>query len=260
MPQAVEPEAFDAQSQRLQLSATITRARELGLHRDAAGFGFSTKDTELRRRLWALICVLDVGYTEYLGYETLIGADTYNTMLPVGVHDEDLDKMEGNEAGKTMPQETAFTPQQEIRQAQQGQVSVSPMVFALIRTEIARLQVSLTSISYHANDALPFHSRVTRSGLRAPADKIAWIEQTERRLKSVYALDRVETSNPLHQLASEYASLSLAKATFMVRVMEWREEYSTMGMGRKETETTRYVACTSSALATSNCLVQSRKT
>jgi hypothetical protein len=237
--QAIDPESFDVQTQWIQLNMAISRAREIGLHRDSSKFGFPPQEIEIRRRIWAQLCGLDVRYAEHLGREPAILADSYDTILPLSIDDEELSDIEEHEAASRGGQEIEFKSHQEVQYAQERQSPFSPMTFSLVGFEIARLQASLVSTRYHSRDAIISDLRNQRGGFRPATDKLHWIEQVEQRLQTVYGLDGIDISNPLQYLVSEFATLSITKATFMTRVMEWREEYNVMSVRRKETETTK---------------------
>ena len=83
------------------LSLPIRLARALELHREggwsssAAGRrsgrrGRSVYETELRRRLWWMLVVLDVRAVEDRGMEPAIPRGSYDTRLPLNVNDEDF--------------------------------------------------------------------------------------------------------------------------------------------------------------------------
>lgn len=230
------------QTHSLHLNVAISRARELGLHRESSTFGFPAQEIEIRRRIWAQLCVLDARYAEHLGREPQICSDTYDTNLPLSIDDEDLSDIQEQEAASRSGHETNFKSHQEVQYAQERQSPFSPMTFSLVGTEIARLQASLLSTRHYARDAVVLDVRNPRSGIRRSSDKIHWVEQVDQRLRIVYGLEGIDISNPLQYLISEFAFLSIAKSTLMIRVMEWREEFNSMSMRRKQTETTKYVS------------------
>ncbi|KAI9789022.1 MAG: hypothetical protein M1833_002774 [Piccolia ochrophora] len=68
----------------------IRIANALGLHRDGDSFGLSPFETEMRRRLWGHICVLDIRAAEDYGTDSSITATSYDTKLPLNINDSDL--------------------------------------------------------------------------------------------------------------------------------------------------------------------------
>jgi len=96
----------------------------LGLHRDGAKLGLSPFDTEMRRRLWWGLCVLDVRAAEDYGSERAIQAHSFDTKLPLNINDADLSP-------------DATEPPEE-------RVGVSEMTFCLIRFEVCKVARYLT--------------------------------------------------------------------------------------------------------------------
>lgn len=244
--QAVEPESFDVQSQCLQLAATISRARMLGVHRDGSNFDLGPIEIELRRRIWAQLCILDIRYAELLCREPIITSESYDTGLPLSIDDRDLADIEAHEAVARRGQETNFKSHQEVESAQERHSPFSPMSFTLVGAENARLVNRLIAVRYPARDVAfngisgsPRGNQTVRSTHRTPSDKFHWVGKVDHRFQTVYGLSNVEASNPMQVLVSEVASISIAKAAFAIRVMEWKEDYSTMSERRKESDTTK---------------------
>ncbi|RHZ53569.1 Zn(II)2Cys6 transcription factor [Aspergillus thermomutatus] len=65
-------------------------AKAMGLHRDGAAFGLRPLETELRRRLWWHICLLDIRSSEYHGCEPIVRESMFDTRLPLNINDGDL--------------------------------------------------------------------------------------------------------------------------------------------------------------------------
>lgn len=65
-------------------------ARAMGIHRDGTVFGLKPFETELRRRLWWHICVLDGGSSEQHGFEALLFHMSFDTRVPLNINDADL--------------------------------------------------------------------------------------------------------------------------------------------------------------------------
>jgi hypothetical protein len=74
------------------LLALATRiAYALDLHCDGSLLGLSTFDTELRRRTWWQLAVLDGQASEDRGTIPMLMGHTFDTQMPTNVNDEDLD-------------------------------------------------------------------------------------------------------------------------------------------------------------------------
>jgi hypothetical protein len=69
----------------------VRLATKLGLHQDPASLGLSPFVSEMRRRLWWQICILDVRTAEESDMDPSICEHTFDTKLPANVNDADLD-------------------------------------------------------------------------------------------------------------------------------------------------------------------------
>ncbi|OGM49421.1 hypothetical protein ABOM_003494 [Aspergillus bombycis] len=71
-------------------SIIVRLAQGLGLHRDGTLFGLSLFETEMRRRLWWHIYILDLRASEDHGIVRQINSDMFDTHLPSNLNDEDI--------------------------------------------------------------------------------------------------------------------------------------------------------------------------
>ncbi|KAL4808023.1 hypothetical protein BDV18DRAFT_167835 [Aspergillus unguis] len=65
-------------------------AQAMGLHRDGEAFGLRPLETELRRRLWWHICLLDNRSTDYHGSEPIVHEEIFDTKVPLNINDGDI--------------------------------------------------------------------------------------------------------------------------------------------------------------------------
>ncbi|KAI3400384.1 hypothetical protein diail_3401 [Diaporthe ilicicola] len=65
-------------------------AQSMGLHRDGTVFGLKPFETELRRRLWWYICVLDGQSSKYQEHEANFHQFFSDTKIPLHINDSDL--------------------------------------------------------------------------------------------------------------------------------------------------------------------------
>jgi hypothetical protein len=231
---------LDVRLQFFHLNTAISRAREIGAHRDGSRFDLSPTEIELRRRVWAQLCILDIRYAEQLCREPTISPTSYDTVLPLSIDDRDLTEIEAQEAAARSEQENDFKTHQEVEYAQEQQSPFSPMTFSLVGAESARLFARLLEVPYHPRDAISFrgsNSKSQKSTLRTPSDKLHWIGQVEDRFQTVYGLRNIDPNNPLQFLGSELAAITISRATFATRLMEWKQDYGIMSERRKDTET-----------------------
>ncbi|CRL19980.1 Fungal transcriptional regulatory protein, N-terminal [Penicillium camemberti] len=72
-------------------SAVVIRvAQAQGVHRDGQNFALPPLETELRRRLWWHICLLDMLSSEDQGVDTQIRSEMFDTQFPSNVDDDDI--------------------------------------------------------------------------------------------------------------------------------------------------------------------------
>jgi Fungal specific transcription factor domain/Fungal Zn(2)-Cys(6) binuclear cluster domain len=68
----------------------IHLAQTLGIHRDGTNFNLSPFETEMRRRLWWHISILDTRSSEDHGTDPTFSEQFYNTKLPMNINDDDI--------------------------------------------------------------------------------------------------------------------------------------------------------------------------
>ncbi|KAL8836910.1 MAG: hypothetical protein Q9205_002817 [Flavoplaca limonia] len=78
-------------------SLAIRIAHALDLHRDDSFASLSPFNTEMRRRLWWQIIILDGRAAEDRGSDPMITEQSYNTKMPSNVNDEDIDPEKSQE-------------------------------------------------------------------------------------------------------------------------------------------------------------------
>lgn len=93
-------------------------AQALGLHRDGTSFQLKPFETEIRRRIWWHICLLDARSSEDHGCEPIVHDAVFDTKLPLNVNDVDLS-----------PHMTEFPREKE---------EATEMIFCLIRCQVTR--------------------------------------------------------------------------------------------------------------------------
>jgi len=72
------------------VGVAIRIAQSMGLHRDGPIFGINPLETEIRRRLWYEICLLDLRTAEEHGSDPGISTQSYDTKLPLNIEDTDI--------------------------------------------------------------------------------------------------------------------------------------------------------------------------
>ncbi|KAH6724423.1 fungal-specific transcription factor domain-containing protein [Leptodontidium sp. MPI-SDFR-AT-0119] len=74
---------------------TLTRsairvAQSQGLHRDGTQLGLSPFETEMRRRLWWQLCILEFRDSERNGTDASVVQGSFDTKMPLNINDSDL--------------------------------------------------------------------------------------------------------------------------------------------------------------------------
>ncbi|KAF2658318.1 hypothetical protein K491DRAFT_276236 [Lophiostoma macrostomum CBS 122681] len=238
-----EPKAFELHFKWLHLGAAIRTAQGLGLHRDGSQFDLRPVDIEVRRRVWAQLCVLDVRYAEQLGREPTITSYSYDTALPLSIDDTDLTEIQEQHAAAGHGRPSRFKAHQEIEQAQARHSPFSPMTLLMVEAEFARLFAHLLTVPYRARDSI-FNTGVTTSqssrkshGSSERASRDQAVEKIEYRLQTFYGLNHRESTNPMQLFVFEIVDFHLARARFVVNMLDWKENYSLMSPIRRQSET-----------------------
>lgn len=168
------------------LTAMAVRlAYNFGLHRDGTHFSLSPFVTEMRRRLWWNIVVLDARACEDSGYETSILHDKTDTRMPLNINDEDIT--------------------QDMAQFPRPKVGSTDMIFCLERFKaidtIRRLQETSAGTigscgKLHAESSL--------------ARKSAWISEYQAELQNVF-LEYSDMSKPYNWYVALASRILLSK-------------------------------------------------
>ena len=133
-------------------------ARALGVHRDGTHFSISPFETEMRRRLWWQISILETRSSEDHGMDSTFSDDSSDTKMPVNVNDEDI-----HPAMNGWPQ---------VREG------CTEMTVCLIRFELAATARRLNSLG--------FGEAAACSGEKTLELKERIIDECHQRLEQVY--------------------------------------------------------------------------
>ncbi|KKZ60094.1 hypothetical protein EMCG_00785 [[Emmonsia] crescens] len=109
------------------VAIVIRLAQGLGVHRDGSTFALQPFETEMRRRLWWNICLLDFQVAEDHGCDPFIYEPFYDTRIPLNINDDDI------------CQESTETPEE--------RVECTESTFSLIRCEIVAAARRLSYIA-----------------------------------------------------------------------------------------------------------------
>ncbi|OAP64044.1 hypothetical protein AYL99_00016 [Fonsecaea erecta] len=164
----------------------IHLAQSLGIHRDGTHFGLNPFDTEMRRRLWWQISLLDNRAAEDHGVDPSFNDQFYDTKVPANLNDDDI-----YPGMKDWPKE---------------RVGATEMTFCLIRYEIG-----LFSRRFNFGPGCST-SQVSELSL---VEKEKLIDECHRKLEEKY-LRHCDMNMPIYWVAATVARLILAKMWLMV--------------------------------------------
>jgi len=167
----------------------IRIAQSLGLHRDGEQFGLTPFETEMRRRLWWQVVILDIRAAEDHGTDPSITEQSFDTKLPLNVNDVDLD------------------PEADV--APEGQLGCTEQTFCLIRYEVSTTMRRLTY-------SPPGPRMCPQRGMTASLeDKERLIEACHKHLEEKY-LKYCDMSVPLYWVTATVARLIMSKMWLIV--------------------------------------------
>lgn len=167
-------------------SIILRLAQGLGLHRDGTRFGLSPFETEMRRRLWWHIYLLDLRASEDQGISRQISSDMFDTHLPTNLNDEDI-----------VP-ESETTPQ--------SNGGFTDLTFLLVRCEIS---IAFSHEASGITDAKASQSRPTPLSMDYFHQYREYIDETYLR--------KCNPSVPIQWVCATTARLILAKYWIMTR-------------------------------------------
>lgn len=167
----------------------IRLAQAIGLHRDGTKFGLSPFNTEMRRRLWWQLCILDVRASEDHGFELTIRDQSFDTKFPLSINDTDIRP------------DTTETPVPET--------GVSEMTPCLIRIEICHLTQRLFYAA-PGNSVLPIKSEPLSF-----EERERMLRETSNRMEKQYLQYGASAGSAYWSIAT-IARLILAKTSLLI--------------------------------------------
>ena len=167
------------------MTALVVRlVQGMNLNRDGAYLGLAPFDTEMRRRLWWTICLLDVRSCEDHRTDPIINEEMYDVRLPLNVSDDDL-----------------YPGMQEPPLERTGGTE---MTFSLLRFKTIAIvrQVNSTTVSSIEN----------KEG--SAEDYLSKVNKAFQHLNEMY-LKHCDLNIPIHWVGAVVARLILAKASLV---------------------------------------------
>jgi hypothetical protein len=167
----------------------VRNAQGLGIHRDGTHFGLPPFETDMRRRLWWQICILDARSSEDHGCDPTIADSLHDTQFPTNVNDSELH-----------PNMT------ELPESRKG---CTEMTFCLIRYEIISV---LKRISFVPASPPQCTRRFENFTLE---EKEQWIRDCQERMESRYLSD-CDMTVPLYWVTATISRLIISKMWLMI--------------------------------------------
>ncbi|KAF2458311.1 fungal-specific transcription factor domain-containing protein, partial [Lineolata rhizophorae] len=166
----------------------VRMAQTLGVHRDGSQFHLRPFETEMRRRLWCQICILDTRASEDHGCDPTIVESLYDTKMALNVNDSDLD-----------PSMEDFP---------ESRVGCTEMTFCLIRFEIGTI---FRRIQFVPPGPPRCHEYFAAATLK---EKEQWITECHQQLEERY-LQHCDMSVPLYWVTATVCRLIMSKMWLM---------------------------------------------
>ncbi|KAJ9301440.1 transcriptional regulator family: Fungal Specific TF [Paecilomyces variotii] len=172
------------------MTAAIYRmAQGLGLHRDGSAFGLNPFETEIRRRLWWHIYLLDWQTAEYHAIGSQIKEGSYDTKLPLNINDSDLSP--------------------EITETPQEHNGFTEMTFCLVRCEMTV-----------AHCRLPHVTSAKRPVMLALEEHICELAKLQIHLQEKY-LRFCELSVPIQWAIATVVRMVFARSWLVAHFSRW---------------------------------------
>ncbi|KAL1847801.1 hypothetical protein Daus18300_013843 [Diaporthe australafricana] len=170
-------------------------AQSMGLHRDGTVFGLKPFETELRRRLWWYICVLDGHSSKYQEHEANLHQFFSDTKLPLHVNDADLHP--------------------DMTEAPQEKDGWTDMTFCLVRCEAIHC-VSTTKLIGPGLQKAPYRAGQDDSSTVLPMEeRKRLVEEFVERLTTKYLL-HCDPSEPVLLMSALVIKLIFARFWLLV--------------------------------------------
>lgn len=167
------------------LTGLVVRvAQTLGLHRDGSNFNLKPFDTEMRRRVWWNVCLLDVRASEDHGCDPTITEHMFDTRIPLNIYDADLDPL--------------------MTEPPKERLGGTDMIFCLIRAEMSTV--------FRKINFVPRNSNLDTTMTLVQKEEL--IAACHQRIEERY-LKQIDMSVPLYWVVAHVARLMLSKMWVM---------------------------------------------
>lgn len=162
--------------------------RGIGLHRDGTTFNLTPFETEMRRRLWLQICLLDFCASEDQGCDPMIHEASYDTHPPSNINDEDIS-----------PDSTEYPKER---------VGCTDMTFLLFRCDIITLSRRLTHVP-------PSNTCKKYIVAFSQKERVEMVENLGKHLENKY-VQYCDMTVPIQWVCGTLSRLVVAKLLLMI--------------------------------------------
>ncbi|KAH8682010.1 fungal-specific transcription factor domain-containing protein [Xylariales sp. PMI_506] len=169
----------------------IRIAQSLGIHREGSYFSNLTPfEIEMRRRLWWVMCIVDLRSAEDQGTELTVAPRSFDTRLPLNVNDADISP--------------------DMKEFPKERVGATDMTFGLVRYEICLLARRFHSIT---NATSVFENEASILTLR---ERESMALELFERIENKYLKTTHGDGDILHSVAAAIARLIMSKMSLIV--------------------------------------------
>ncbi|KAI1758557.1 fungal-specific transcription factor domain-containing protein [Hypoxylon sp. FL1150] len=197
------PGRYDRHGAWILNGVTVRIAQKMGLHRDGEYLELPPFETEMRRRLWWRILLLDAMYALMSGLGHSLLPRSWDTKPPLNVNDSDL-----------YPTMTVIQPKD----------SPTDMVFCLICCEIARLMVDTPELHVVVMQNEMGSETLDPEKLEKAIQRVEELDGTMSGILNKYS-DR--SMGPIHVLATETKTIMIEKLRDLLCPMKSQPEWGT---------------------------------
>ncbi|KAJ6157419.1 hypothetical protein N7470_005011 [Penicillium chermesinum] len=168
-------------------------AQRIGIHRDGAGYGLSPFDTEIRRRVWFQLVILDATSAQSCGVASSPMLPTSDSRPPANVNDSDLDPL--------------------MKQPPSEKDGVTDMMFCLARSEFGKWLRRWSAADGSDPSNSPWASLASSSMSSRGKDEA--VKELESLLEEKY-LKYCDPSIPLHSVTIMMARSAILYTRLMI--------------------------------------------
>lgn len=157
----------------------------MGLHRDGTKFDMTPYETEMRRRLWWAILILDLRSAEELGMDLTAAEGSFDTHMPLNINDADISP------------ETAEPPM-----PHEGRTDAA---MALVRIEVLNLSRQL-----HATNS------AAKGPETSPIERENVLVNNYRRIQHKFFKHAMDEADPLWWVAAMISRIIMSKMCLLI--------------------------------------------